>query len=268
MSTISLYTNVFTISSEDPKTNKYLQIYILWLSQLIHENILTENDEYFCYIDKRSFEYLKNNQVFDSLLSSLKCKIKINILDIPETFKEGCCNRFLHFPDYQCDILIYCDIDILLKNNIRNLFIDNNTSAFYVHPEGSLTDLNYSAHFSDKEKSQFTNLNMGFSSGKFAIKGKELAQHFFISFNIIYNSSRDADYYCMDQALYNYILYTHIPINLINVSTIKYPIVCANLCNYDKKECAFLDFMGEPGNQVLHFDKIILAIALAHSNLL
>ena len=57
--TICLYTILFTLKDKNPEENHYIQLFVLWLSQLLHKKVFTEHDALHVYIDEASFAYLK-----------------------------------------------------------------------------------------------------------------------------------------------------------------------------------------------------------------
>ena len=77
MPSICLSCIIYTIYDKQIEENKYVTIFLLWLSQLIKVGGLTKDDMLHMYIDKRTIEYLFNNSIFGKLLSKISFQNQI-----------------------------------------------------------------------------------------------------------------------------------------------------------------------------------------------
>jgi hypothetical protein len=265
---VCLYTILFTIKDRKPSENEYVKMFVLWISQLLSTNALGPNDALRIYIDIETFNYLKTTISFEELCTSFPFKLNFILLQPPPTLYEGCCWKYIFDPaSYTQDVLLYCDIDIYISSPLGPLFKDIKETMLYVHPEGSITNLNYGAHFSEKELMLFSNAP-GLSAGKFAIGGKAVAERFFSLMKECITKHRpETPYYTLEQPLFNYIIYSYIHPSSINFELFQSSI-SINLNNYNKEKSVFLDCMGDPGNGAFHLEKFIHIMSLFHTGIL
>jgi len=265
--TLCLYTTLFTLKDKKPEENHYIQLFLLWLSHLLHKEIFTEHDALHIYIDEVSFAYLKTSISFESLCLEFPFKLNFKVAKQPVTLYDGCCWRyFIDLESYTQDILLYCDIDIYINSSLKNFCKMMDSNKLYAHPEGDINNPDYGGRFSQQELAVISNA-YGFSAGKFAIRGKELAELFFSSMKeCIANHTSVTPYYTLDQPLFNYVLYTQLKPRNIDVELF-YSVISTNLQEYTP-DTLFLDCMGEPGNGALHLEKFIHIMCLFHAGIL
>ena len=251
--------NLFTIKGKSVKENKYVHIFIMWLSAVLKHGGLTAADVLHLKIDSDTFEYLKTQFGCNGLLRASVCPIQIMLYPPPETIGVGMAARYIKVNDMR-DVYMYCDIDILIIKPLRPLYESLSINAIGVHAEGRLSDDNYGAAFTAEEKTKLS-LHPGFSSGKFIIHGKELYYQFVDMMAMIYKRNHPA-YFTIDQPLFNKALYLLIKDpNQFNM--IPSTFISSN-GQYFTKECILLDAMGMPGDGDMHFDKIINIFSLLH----
>jgi len=266
---ICLYTIVFTLKEKKPSENQYIHMLLLWISQLVHSNALTDKDSLQFYMDRVTYDYIVTKTPFGTIVSKLPCKPQVCLLESPSTLLEGCSWKYVvDVKTYTQDILIYCDLDIYICRPLGLFCKDMVPNTLYVQPEGYISDPNYGAHFKQEELQCIGTESPGCSAGKFILSGKQVAESFFNAMRWILDSNKNTSYYCLEQPLFNYIIYrqflaiespaSHIDLNTLSSS------ISINFHGYKKGDTVFLDCMGEPGNGSLHLEKFIQGMCLFH----
>jgi len=253
MGSICLYTILFTLP--DKETNKYTDMFLMWLSCLVKNAGLTSEDKLVLLADKKSLKLI-NEDTLDILMNALECRHEIIVCDPVTNIKEGMLLRFNTF-EYTQDVLMYLDVDILVLKNIHLPF----GNKLYVQAEGLLTDDNYGASITINKENR-----AGFSSGKFAIGSKEIRDTLFK--DVLEFATKDTNtYFTVDQPYFNEAI-LYVPRTDIDISIFKNPIVSTNREAYNATRTVFLDCMGMPGDESLHWEKIIAAFCLISCDLL
>jgi len=264
---ICLNAVVFTIQGVDVKDNKYIPIFCMWFSQLIRCGGLTSTDILYLYTDPVTLSALQQNMVYTLLQPTCPFKLQILVYPQPATLMEGMMIRF-NYNEYDQDIFMYCDIDILILKPLRHLMTAVVPNVIYVHAEGTLQDDNYGAAFSKEELQKVIPDALGFSSGKFIIHGKDTHKRLYQLINELYEASDKtvAPFYTCDQPYYNKALYLMMQQNVcrININYISYPFVLTNSIDI-MDESVLLDAMGIPGDGAFHHTKLLqLYVLLQH----
>lgn len=263
---------VFTIKDKSIDQNEYLQMLLCCWNTLILFGNVKQGDTILLFIDSPSFDFLKNNDFFISLIDSFKNKkinVEYRVKSQPETLLEGCLWRYEIF-SYNFDKIIplpivYIDIDnVCVKpiDKIRSLLYSN--KGFLILPENPLSHTNYSDIAIPQE---FLNQNPnlpGCSSGLF---GFNLSNEECIYFQSILNSRLlECNYqqagYCIDQPYFNYALWTFLlKKNTLNISflSIDREILFNDSDLRSSPECIFINLAGNPGNGTTHLMKWLFA---------
>ena len=258
---------LFTLKDKPVKENKYISIFLMWLSVVCKHAGLTAQDAISLKIDKATFDYLNSNVIFVSLLNKAVFQPRITICPVPSTMRDGMMMKYTKI-DYTQDIYIYCDIDVMIIKPLT-LFVDKLIpNTIYVHAEGLLSEDNYGAAFTKEELATLPGKSNGFSAGKFFIYGKELYTTFM---NTVCGLCVDksAHYYTIEQPFFNKSLYCleknkyNIDLGVLNHKTIS-----VNLHNFSKDTSILIDFMGIPGDGDFHFEKILSAYMMIQSDIL
>jgi hypothetical protein len=246
---------LFTVKDKPVKENKYVSIFLMWLSTLSKHAELDIHDMLSLKVDEPTFNYLNTHLVFVSLFNKLILKKKVTICPIPTNLLEGMMMKYLNV-NYTQDVYMYCDIDVLIMKPLTSFIDGFKINTLYLHPEGLLSNSNYGSAFTKEELASFSESDYGFSAGKYFIYGKEIYANFIknICKLLLDNSTI---YYTLDQPLFNKAAYLldkkyDIDINLLNSYNI-----CINLGKYSKDTTIFIDSMGIPGDETCHFDKVL-----------
>lgn len=253
--TICINCILFTLQDTDVKTNRYIQIFLIWLCQLIRKGGLDPDDAVFFYTDKTTFDNLNGNGVFHKLLKRLPCEMQIIVFPQPSTFSEGAMWRY-NMPNYTQEIYMYCDIDILINMPLHTLIEQVEENTIYIHVEGRISDDNYGKIFTEEEKSRIAEGSPGFSNGKFIIYGKDLHIKFFNTLKYLHNSlDHSLKDSMLDQHLFNKSIYCLDNCN-INTNLLAPPRISTNGVLFNKDETVLLDLMGMYGDGDFHYTKM------------
>jgi len=258
---------LFTLKGKPVKDNKYVQIFIMWLSICWKNAGLDKNDVLHIKIDSDTFEYLKNDMVFTGLQKKQTCQVKILLCDPPVTIQDGMMMKYIKI-NYEQDIYMYCDIDILIMKSLKMLTDNMKPNTIYVHSEGLLDSPIFNACFTEDEMSKLPEKSRGFSAGKFIIYGKNLYTDLLNSvLRVCYGNSKI--HYTVEQPFFNKALYG-LNTNLYNIDrrTLVNDTVSQNLLFYSENTTVLLDAAGLPGDGEFHFDKILKLYIMINSGIL
>jgi len=247
MHSICLSCIIYTIKDKSVEENKYVDIFLLWLSQLIKVGGLGKDDKLIMYIDKQTADCLFDYSIFGTLLAKAPFQTTILGIPSPKTHLEGMMWKY-NIIDYSQDIYMYLDIDILVMKSLHGLLDSLVAEKIYVCIEGYMSNSDYGADIPLEELEEGMN---GFSAGKFVVYGKDLRDSFF---KVVQDYCRyDTRYYTVEQPFFNRAV---ISMSNIDVDTLVEPLVSINCVGYNKNSTVLLDCAGEPGNGTVHYKKI------------
>lgn len=250
---------LYTLHGKSVKENKYVDIFLIWLAYVCKYAGLRPVDCLQIVIDETTCDALvQHNQTLQVLLRRFQCEVVFVKVPQPKTHGEGMLNKYVYITNPQ-DVFMYCDIDVLFKKPIHNLLSNIENDTFVLHIEGTLSDTNYGAAFS-KELLESKGANCpGFSAGKFMIRGEELYTLFFMMMAQIKTQHNADSFYCLEQPIFNLAIHKLQEIHqfFIEIGIFKRPIICANMIGDLPEETVLVDYMGDPGNAILHFEKLL-----------
>lgn len=268
MPSVCIRTILFTPLGKSEAENKYIELYLLWLSQVIKSAELTSNDVIELLIDSVTWEKLSQS-CFDHLCTGLTCKINILLLPQPSTLTQGCMWKYM-ITEYSQDIFFYCDIDIFILKPIHLLTNAMKKNTIYAHIEGKLFHPNfgkcYSANFPPSSLESLPKESPGYSAGKFFIYGKSIHNNFVQYIQSLY-SAQTIEYGMLEQPFYNRALYDLKSNFLLDTSLLTQETVCRNNLNYNKDTTILFDCCGVPGDDARHLTKAIYALSLLNAGL-
>jgi hypothetical protein len=257
MKSICLSCLLYTLKDKEVKDNLYLDIFYVWLGKLIQSGGLTKSDLLQITIDSRTCEYLKNNDTpFAIFLGKLPCPFVMVVVEPPSNSLEGMMNKYVK-TEYDNDVFIYCDIDILISNPFHTVVEKISDKGYYFCKEGALDDENYSGSC----LSELTNKSLpGFSAGKFVIAGKNLRDLFF---DLIYKyCDFSTRFYTVEQPFFNRAIYS-LPFNTVSIDIdLLTEYVSFNGNDYHKNKTIFNDMAGNVADGKIHAIKIMGALSL------
>ena len=273
-----VYTNLFTVSTKEPKNNKYIAMFYIWFTYIKKYGGLTSNDTVGIIIDDLTFSYINDLQFFAYISNDVPFNIEVSTYPPPSNLLEGVKERYnySHCKEFTKNTLnLYLDIDCLTIRKISSLFSEEYTNSIFVAPEGKMIEGNYGGFFVSDEPDAAD--LPGFSSGCFAWTHSDAIQIFFD--NVIKGITAEADtpLYTLDQPFYNYQLYLCINTKLrpelkgpelkgpdlmipdLKIYIMESKIISINPLFSDEElsDAFFVNFCGEPGIEDCHFNKIL-----------
>lgn len=272
-----LYSNIYTLKDRDAKTNKYIDMYLLWLTNIIKYANLQKTDMCFTYMDEETYMVIQKNDLFRFLQTQIR-NFTIIKYPQPSTHKEGMLRKYivdpiLHHTRDQNPIYMYLDIDVLIVKDIRTMKMEFNenpqlTKLFLYSEMNTIEHGNYYGHLmtdKDKELLRSTNKQLpGFSAGIFAWQNNI---HICEFFNTVLELAfkHHGDLYTIEQpffnaAIFKYIMEVHqekIVFDRMDNNSIGYNEIGAHLGSF-----VLVNFCGEPGDQTLHWNKMYCQLIL------
>jgi hypothetical protein len=258
MNSICLSCILYTCENAQVAENQYIQVFVMWLTQIVKINALKSNDILHITIDQPTYDYMQSHYTsFKSLMN--KINHIIFIASSPKTNLEGWMWKFIPH-DYSQDVYLYLDIDIFILKPLIQLVQHMKANQIYACSEGSMTNSNYNAAFPESVREQFTMKEPGYSVGKFAITSRKMRDLFFKEINRICDNT--VNYYCPEQAFYNVVIYSMRNTLILNTIVLCAPYISLNGYLYRKDKTVLFDCAGEPGNGLKHIEKYIDVLGL------
>lgn len=250
---------LYTLEGRSVKENKYVDIFLIWLAYVCKYAELRPIDCLQIIIDEVTCDAIVNhNQTLQVLLGKFSCNVVFVKVPQPKTHGEGMLNKYVYIRSPQ-DVFMYCDIDVLFQKPICKLMTTIEENTIVTHVEGLLSDTNYGAAFSkDLLDSKGANYP-GFSAGKFMIRGEELYTKFFHMMAHLRTLHNADSFYCLEQPIFNLAIHNLQEIQefFIEIGIFKRPVIYTNIIGNLPEETVLVDYMGEPGNATVHFEKLM-----------
>lgn len=276
---VIIFTNLFTLENKLVENNKYIDIYYIWLNNIIQYSKLKDNDYCITFIDEKTLEYISKNILFINLMSKIKNRDFI-VYKQPKVIKEGMMKRYdieevlsitkniekLN-PQY-----MYLDIDVLVVNDIRKLFVekdDNHKTLISLTADNRWELLNgmfYGelASNDDTKIIKSKNVNIpGFSSGIFGWCNSIRIREYF-DYIKKKGASTDKELYTVDQPFFNAAVFNYFfqdvgkfKFNILDRNKLRMNTLIDKSVIFDNSnEVVLIDYCGEPGDDKLHWNKI------------
>jgi hypothetical protein len=255
---------VFTLEGKKVSENKYVQIFLFWLANLVKFAELKECDFVRVFMDTTTKTYLETKTPFFMLMEKLPCKLQVLGIPTPKTALEGMMWKY-YFIDYSQDVYMYCDIDCMTFGPIHKIVdvIKENTIA--VHCEGYLDQHDYGAAFSSAELEAAKGM-VGFSAGKFLVRGKELQQRIFSNVQSLQKRWTGKSLYTVEQPFFNKAIYG-LQEDYLDFDLLTEKNISKDGIDLIRGSTILVDFAGEPGDGDFHFKKILDLFLLFYSDL-
>jgi len=248
---------IYTIDGKEPKDNLYLNIFYQWLAMVIKNGGLTTNDILHFHIDTKTLEYLDNTHtILPNLLQKLVCPFKIHTIEPPKTPLEGMMHKY-DFSEYEQDVYIYSDIDVLVVKPFATLCNKLIENTLYVVKGVSLDHQFYSEGF-PPELPVSKDLP-GFNASIFIITSKALRDSFFNRINELCDYS--TTYKWVEQPYFNRVIY-EIPKDTVSVNIHLLTGYVSFNCQAILPTTVFYDLAGETSNGLSHLTKMSDSICL------
>jgi hypothetical protein len=271
---VVIYTNLFTLEGRDEKKNKYIDMYYVWLLYIIKYGQLTTSDYCITLTDKITSAYIKTTPIFNVLVMKIP-NFKIVEYNQPKNIKEGMLQRYrinnILDSIIPSSYFIYLDIDVLIINNIRNMFkneLNDNITSIYLKPEDHiLSGLYYGEIATEDDKALIMNKcpNMpGFTSGIFAWKNSKDIKDF-LKLILEKATENDKELYTIDQPFFNESVFNYF---FKKIGVFRFNILSPNIVGHNifstqaNSETVLLNFCGIPGDDEFHWNKILTQLIL------
>lgn len=276
---IVLFANIFTIENRDVTKNKYIDMYYVWLNNIIKYGKLQSQDYCITFVDEITMKYMADSTVFKFLVSKISNCYFIKYRQ-PKNIKEGIMKRYdieeiqeiTKSIEHKNPIYFHLDIDVLIVNDIHKLFKEsycNEETTIFLKPEFYWDFFNgcYYGELAteeDKELIRSRNVKMpGFSAGIFGwCNSKNIAKYF----NFIKNMAKTVDrelftveqpffcgaifnYFFKEQGIFKFVLFN-------NENVVENP----NISNGISEKIVLINYCGMPGDERLHWDKMLLQL--------
>lgn len=278
---IIIYTNLFTLPNKSISSNRYVDMYFVWLYNIIKYAKLTPYDLCVTLVDEKTLEYIETSQVYQLFKSKIS-NFKAIPYKQPVTIKEGAIQRYnisklLEATSYLTHLdplYLYLDVDVLIVNDIRQLFNSDNEllskTTIYIKTEGNsiLEGCYYGELITEEEKYILRDKKLehmpGFSS---AIYGWRNSKNIRAFFDMILKrvSENKTELYTIDQPFYNGVMFNYLfqetgLFNFVILDTKK--IGHNTLGVHTCPDIVLINFCGVPGNDMFHWDKVLLQLFL------
>lgn len=279
---VVVYTNLFTIAGKDVKINRYIDMYYIWLNNIIKYGGLTYQDFCITFIDGETKKYIEQSPILQMFQQAIP-NFHLIEYEQPTNIKQGMFKRYeiqnilnltnsieFHYPFY-----IYLDIDVLVVKNIRNLF-SNNTSkhktTIFLRPEECMLENNYYGELileEEKELLHRKNLeNMpGFTSGIYGWANSKDTTEFF-EFICKKGNESTKELYTVDQPFFNAAIFHYLFVKpgIFNFILLESSLVGHNtIGSHFMTENVLINFCGIPGDDKFHWDKLLLQLFIQGS---
>ncbi len=265
MSTLCLNCIVFTLEGKEVSQNKYLQIFLFWLANLLKFADLKKDDFVRVLMDEPTKTYLENKTPFFMLMEKLPCKLQVLGIPQPKTALEGMMWKY-YFLDYSQDVYMYCDIDCMTFGHIHKIADAVKENTIAVHCEGQLVHENYGSALSEEEL-KAVNEFAGFSAGKFLIRGKELQKQIFSRVQYLQKSWNGKSLYTVEQPFFNKVM-LYLDVNSIDYTLLTEKNISNDGIDLVRGSTILVDFAGEPANGEFHLKKILDLFLLFYTDLI
>lgn len=267
---LCLYTNLFTLADREVKDNKYVDMFFIWLAQLLHLDILKRDDQLVIVTDQRTATWLEVKSDFSTYRDTFKCPVSFYTTAPPRTLFEGCCNKYVEIPFTQ-NCIMYTDIDVLFLKPVDDLLAQTQDETIYCQPEGDIHNEDYSADFNVEEMTLFQEDCGGLSAGKFLIRGQGVYNKYIKLMKSILSAQLPQweRYYTLEQPLFNRCMFTLMFQREVEMNTTLLfpPRISANWLEYEHKKTVLMDLCGQPGDAALHLSKMLQAVLLLHAKI-
>lgn len=265
-----IYTNVFTLSSKDPSSNKYIEMFFLWFLFLKKFGGLSAIDEIHVAMDTRTYQCIQENTDYASYVTH----VHIHLYEPPQTLLEGMKQKYTCAELFQRTLpgvqYLYLDIDVLVYKPLVNLIVPESIqNHIHIATEnaiqsfaGNILGSNYLAdrvQLNEHERRDLQGMS-GISAGLFGWhhESPDFADVFQTLSKKI--ESETIKYYTIEQPFFNEAIVLLLR-QQKSVYTIHSEKIGYNMFIPPNSEIPFVlvNFAGEPGDEMLHYKKLVQA---------
>jgi hypothetical protein len=275
---VVLFANLFTLEGRDVSKNKYIDMYYIWLNNVIKYGKLKEDDYCITFVDEVTLKTMTTSIVFNFLVNRIPNCYFISYKQ-PKNIKEGIMKRYeiemiqeITKPiEHKNPFYLHLDIDVLIMKDIHTLFKEESYSetTIFLKPEmywDFFNGMHYGelASEEDKELIKSKNVKMpGFSAGIFGwCNSKDIKKYFDYIKNIA--KTVDRELYTVEQpffcaAIFNYFFREPGVFKFVIIDNEK-AVDNPNVFNGLSEKIVLINYCGNPGDESLHWDKMLLQL--------
>ncbi len=256
-------------------------MYYVWLYNIIKYAKLSPQDYCITLVDENTLKYIEKSHIYE-LFRTLIPNFTIIQYTQPETIKEGIIQRYninkileiTNHLSHLNPLFIHLDIDVLVVKDIRLLFTVENTSSnkttIYIKPEeyNILNDMYYGELITDEEKELLKNKNLthipGLSAGIYGWRNSKDINNFF-NYILEKSSTRTKELYTVEQPFFNAAIFNYMfhEIGILNFAILDTKKIGNNTIGaHNNSDSVLINFCGIPGDDMFHWDKILLQLLL------
>jgi Glycosyl transferase family 8 len=278
---VVIYTNLFTVYGRDTKINRYIDMYYIWLFNIIKYGNLQSDDYVITFMDEETLKVMEQSGILNVLYKRLP-HFYILKYKQPQDIKEGMLKRYeinsiLELTGNQEESMyLYLDIDVMIVNDIRKLTLSQNTylnsynkskTTIYLRGEENILGGNYVGDIigeDDRKMIQANYSNLpGFTSGIFCWHKNQNIKEFFNKI-LEYAAQNTKELYTIDQPFFNLVVWNNLKNydnNSFNLILLDNNVVGHNTIggHYNSK-FVLLNFCGIPGDYNFHWNKQFLQL--------
>jgi hypothetical protein len=256
-----VYTLLFTLTGKDPSSNKYIDMFYIWLSYLIKNGGLTNQDIVVVLTDPVTVDFINSTEAFSVLSEDVPFDLQFHTIPQPGTITRGILERYLvKHPIFFQNICLFLDLDVLVVNSFKHLFQSVIRNSMILFPEGSMFDSNYGGSLVVKENDEKLS---GFTAGTYAFTMGEDIQKFFASIVKECLEYEEKPLYTIDQPFFNKFIYNRIKGKQGKFSIFLIPEKHMETNTNDTTEdTIFINYCGDVGSGTSHLQKLLQKLCL------
>lgn len=282
---VVLFANLFTLEGRDISRNKYVDMYYIWLNNVVKYANLNENDYCITFVDEPTLNHMITSPVFRVLTNKISNCYFIRYRQ-PKNIKDGIMKRYdieelqeiTKNIENKHPFYLHLDIDVLIMKDIHTLFntykeVDETT--IFLKPE-FFWDFFNNCYYgelvseADRELIKSRNVNMpGFTAGIFGwCNSKNISKYFkyikdmaktidkeFCTVEQPFFCAAIFNYFFKEPGVFKFILFD-------NERVVENP----NILNGISEKIVLINYCGMPGDEKLHWDKLLLQLVYQNLN--
>ncbi len=273
-----IYTSLFTIEGRSPENNQYIWIYFTWLWSLVTNGGLDVlRDRIVVHIDPTTYSFIKKIKLHNELQASTSGILEYYIHPAPTTLLDGFFHRhdpafikhLVSHPNCNNTIFLHIDIDTIFQKPIRSLpWPIYEPDTFFTMLEGVAisSDCHLGAFLSscpNMSEMQYFESDLkpymigsgGFTAGMFGFTAGEGVKSVFNEIQILKRTDPETNKF-YEQGCFVYVVSKYHIIGSITMQNVPLSLRQYVGGNENKGE-AILSFMGDAGDGVFHFEKML-----------
>ena len=257
-----VYTLLFTLVGKKPEDNRYVEMFIIWLTFLVKNGGLTSQDKITIIVDTETLKYIKSQVLPDYLKQISACDIEYIEVEQPTNISEGMVARYNSvFNNTNGQTILYLDLDVLVVKSLQNDIPRLNPNQLMVMPEGKMAHGLYAGGLVTYEK--IPNI-CGFASSSFAFCYGDGIQNFFANITKECLEVQDTPRYTIDQPFFNKWIYLILTEQVlpVDIQLLRYNMIEQNVMNMFQDSTVLVNYAGFVGDGSFHYQKMLNVLCL------